>query len=66
MSMCAQMPLIGQACVGNVNTDACRCQGCSGHVMQVSADVISGRLHCECRYLQRSEGAIMHVSAGAC
>ena len=39
---CGEVPFIGQACVGNVHADACRCQGCSGHVMQVSADVIRG------------------------
>ena len=53
-------------CIGDVYADAWRCQGYSGHVMQGSEDVISGRLPCECRCLQRSERGIMHVSRVAC
>ena len=76
--MCKQVPLRGHVYIGAVNTDAGRCQGCSGHVMPVSTDVggctVSAgateirERNCACEYscLLRTQGAVAYVSTDAC
>ena len=69
VAMLSQVPSRGLVCIGDVNSDSCRCQVCSGHGVQVHAETRWGSDHvitksrgcqwaCECRCMQGTDRAV--------